>query len=177
MKIKKFGLLFLCIAAFLSCDELDELTEFDITEDFTTTFNINIPEDSEGEPQSFSDSATIDITTNQEIQDNLDLIQDVDLNSLTFVIDNFVGADGTTVTSASVSAAGTTVSIADINLQQADANGTVYEVADSALLNDIANILENNSQITVTISGTINNTPATFDVIVTLDVTVTVDVI
>ena len=169
-------LLFVMITAF-SCDELDELTEFDITEDFSTSFNIDIPDEGEGMPASIMETETIDISSVQEIQDNLDLIQNISINSLSYEIRDFTGVEGATVTEASLSFNGTSISVSDINLQESDDTNTVYEIADSTLLNSIASDLENNPVITATITGTINATPVIFDVIVNLGVTVTIDVL
>jgi hypothetical protein len=159
----------------VACDEIDELTEFDITDDITETFTISVSEDSEDMPQSFTESITIDLASNQDIQDNISLIEDVMLNSLTYEISNFDGMEGTTVTEASINFSGIMVSVADIDLQQSDLDNTVYTLTDSSLLNDIAAILQNNTSITATMTGTVDSSPVTFDVIVTLDVTVTVD--
>ena len=175
MKIfAKISVLLLMMISVCSCDDLDELTEFDITEDFSATFNVNIPE---GESLTFTQTSSINIASNQEIQDNLDLLQNVTLNSLTYEINNFVGVEGATVTEASINFSGTTIAVADINLQESDTNNTVYPIGDSAQLNAIANDLENNTEITATVTGTVNAAPVQFDVIVTLDVTVTIDVL
>lgn len=169
-------LLVLMISAF-SCEDLDELTEFDITEDFSTSFNVSVPEDSDGMPASFTESAGVDIATNQQIQDNLGLIQDVALNSLTYEISDFAGAEGATLTEASLNFGGVTIEISDINLQQSDIENTIYTIADESLLNAIANELENNISISIAVTGTVSETPVVFDVDVNLDVTATIDVL
>ncbi|WP_282030642.1 hypothetical protein [Winogradskyella eximia] len=178
MKIKtKLSVLLLIMITAFSCEDLDELTEFDITEDFTTTYNISVPEDSEGMPQSFSESATIDIAENEEIQDNLDLLQDVTLNSLSYEIANFSGAQDATLTEATLNFGSVSISISNINLQQSDIDNTIYEIADTSLLNAIADALENNIAINASVTGTVSATPVVFDIIINLDVTATVDVL
>jgi hypothetical protein len=178
MKIKtKLSVLLLVMITAFSCEDLDELTEFDITEDFTTTYNISVPEDSEGMPQSFSESATIDIAENEEIQDNLDLLQDVTLNSLSYEIANFSGAQDATLTEATLNFGSVSISISNINLQQSDIDNTIYEIADTSLLNAIADALENNIAINASVTGTVSATPVVFDIIINLDVTATVDVL
>jgi hypothetical protein len=174
---KKISLLLFVILSAFSCDELDELTEFNITEGFSTSFNIDLPDLGEGMPASITETATIDISSVQEIQDNLDLIQNIAINSLTYEIRDFTGAEDATITEASLSFNGTSISVSNINLQESDDNNTVYEIEDTTLFNSIANDLGNNPEITATITGTINATPVKFDVIVNLDVTVTVDVL
>jgi hypothetical protein len=178
MKITKtLNLLLLVILTTFSCDGLDELTEFDITEDFSTTFNIDVPNAGEGMSATFMDSATIDLAANQDIQDNLDVIQNVALNSLTYEIMNFSGAEGAMITEASLNLGSTTISVAAIDLQQSDTDNDVYTITDTSLLNAIANAFESNTAITVSVTGTVNATPVTFDVEFNLDVTVTVDIL
>lgn len=162
-------------AVTFSCDELDELTEFDVNGGFDTTISVNLTDDSQGQPVTLSETAAINIASNQDISDNLNQIQDITINSLTFEIDNYVGADDVTVSSASVSFGSTTVSVEDIVLKTADDGNIVYEVQDASQLTAIGNFLENNPVLSVTLMGTISSTPAQFDVIVTLDTTVTID--
>ncbi|WP_299106631.1 hypothetical protein [uncultured Winogradskyella sp.] len=178
MKITtKVGVLLLLMVTAFSCDDLDELTEFDVTEDFSTTFNVSITEDSEGEPQSFTQTSTLDITVNQVIQDNLDLIQDISLNELTYEITNFSGAEDATLSDGVITFGTSTVSIANINLQQSDIDNTIYTINDTSVFNAIADELENNSMISVTVSGTVSETPVVFDVLVNADITATIDVL
>jgi len=178
MKIRtKLSVLLLVMITAFSCEELDELTEFDITEDFSTTYNISVPEDSEGMPQSFSETAMVNIAENEEIQSNIDLLQDVTLNSLTYEISNFSGAEGATLTEATLNFGTISVTLSDINLQQSDIDNTIYEIADTNLLNAIADALENNITVGASVTGTVNATPVVFDLIVNLDVTATIDVL
>lgn len=179
MNIQKSIALALTLAfvSFYSCDELDELTDFDINEDFNTTINVSLSEDSEGLPVSLEETASINIASNPEIQDNLDLIQDVTINSLTFEIENYIGAEEVTVTIASLNFGDTTIAIADINLKTADDNGTVYTITETSQLNAIGNYLEGNPTLIITLEGLISSTPAKFDVKINIDTTVTIDAI
>ncbi len=172
--LTRISLLLCLVLSAYSCDDLDELTEFDVTENFSSSFNIDV---ADGNPQMFTETASINIASNQEIQDNLNLIQNVAVDSLTYEIDNFTGSGTATVTEASLSLGATTFSIENINLQLSDLNNTIYTISDTAQLNAIANDLENNTEITASITGTVNELPVQFDVIVTLDVTVTIDVL
>ena len=72
LSFKFLPLFLILLVGFSSCDELDELTEFDINEDFSTTISVDLSGDS---PVTWSENATIDISDSQEIADNLDLIQ------------------------------------------------------------------------------------------------------
>jgi hypothetical protein len=176
MKIfTKISTLLLLMIAVTSCDDLDELTEFDITEDFNTTINVDVPADAPS--LTWTEEATIDITSNAEIQNNLNLIQDVTLNQLTFEIANYVGEAGIMVTEASINFADISIMVADIDLKAADDNNVVTVIGDTAQLNAIAAVLQNNNSITATVTGTVSGAPVNFDVIINLDVTVTVDVL
>ncbi len=144
-KFKTLSTLCLTLLTLVSCNELDELTEFDVSQNLNATLRVDITEDSGGEPQSWSDSTTIDISDNAEIQANLDLIESVMINSLTFKILNFEGEENAMVTDASISFGDTTIDVEDINLND---NTTTYNLGTTAQLNTIANTLKDVSQIT-----------------------------
>ncbi|MEP5255609.1 MAG: hypothetical protein ABJQ39_11165 [Winogradskyella arenosi] len=170
------AILLLMVTTF-SCDDLDELTEFNVTDDFTTTISVSASEDSEGQPQSITQSATLDISSNQDIQDNIDLIQDITLNSLTYEITNYTGIEDATLTEGSLTFGTESITLENINLEQSDIDNTIYTISDVSLLNAIATDLENNTVVSILVSGTVNATPVVFDVIVTFDVTATIDVL
>lgn len=173
----KITILFLALVTVFSCDELDKLTEFDVTEDFDTSVNVSIDDNNGGMEASVNQSSTINIADNQDVKDNLDLIESVTINELTYQIANFDGPEGATITEASINFADVSISVADINLGEADANNTVFTISDSGKIGNIANILKNNNELTVTVTGTISSTPASFDVVVNLDATIKIDVI
>jgi hypothetical protein len=166
---------FICFAA-SSCDEVDKLTEFDVNDTITTTINVSVP-DNQGNPITLDDTTEIDLSSIDEIQDNMDLIQSVRVTSISYEITNFDGAAEATISNASMAFGTTNISVSDINLQEADNNNTVFTITDTGDLNAISNALESNSSINLVLTGTINSTPLTFDVIVRVDVTVVVDVI
>lgn len=165
--------LLLLFFVIFSCDDSDDLTDIDFTQTITTTLDVDITEDSNGQPLSFSSTETIDFTTVQEIQDNIDEIQDATIDALSFEVDNFNGAAGTTVTNASISFNGTTIQVSNINLEDADNNDTIFNIDDPAALTAIEDALQNDTQATVVLLGTIDSAPASFEVIVYLDVTIT----
>ncbi|NER18716.1 hypothetical protein [Spongiivirga citrea] len=173
---KQATLLLIVITMICSCNKIDELTEFDVTDGFSTTMNISVTGES-SEPQIFSEAVTVDISTNQDIQDNLDLIQDININSLTYEVSNFAGTENTTVTNASLSFDTIRIDIENINLQQADTANTIYTITDSTKLRDIAAILKSSASVTATLEGTVSDTPVIFDVIINLNLTATVDVL
>jgi hypothetical protein len=172
--MKKFSMLLFVVVILFSCDKLDELTEVNITQDFSTFVNVNVLENSDGIAQTWTESSTINLGANEEIQSNLDLIQDVNINSLTFKVINFTGEEGAIATEASLGFGDTVISIADINLED---SSTIYSVGSSSELNEIANDLKNATEITATVSGTVTSTPVQFDVFISLDITTKLDVL
>lgn len=172
-KLTKISALFIVTALLFSCDKLDELTEFNITQDFNTIINVNVTEDSEGATQSWSKSSIISLASNDQVQQNIDLVQDVRINSLTFKIVDFTGIEGAIATEASLSFGDTVIEVADIVL---DDNTSTYTIGSSSELNAIANDLKNATEITTTASGTVTSSPIRFDVFISLDVTTTMDV-
>lgn len=178
MKIRtKLSVLLLVMISAFSCEVLDELTEFNVTEDFSTSFNISLQENENGTAETFEESTTIDLTTNVDIQTNVDLLQNVSINSLTYEISDFSGVENAKITEASLNFGSTSIVISDIDLQQSDLDNTVYMITDVNLLNAIANALLSNTVITASIIGSVDATPVQFDVKINLDVTVTIDVI
>ncbi|MFI1770345.1 hypothetical protein [Thalassobellus citreus] len=173
----KINLLLLLIATVFNCSEIDKLTEFDITEDFDTSIEISIPDNDGGNATSLSESSTIDISTNAEINKNLDLIQDATINSLTYEISDFTGAENATITNASLNIGGTIIAVNAINLKQSDDNNTIYSIENTDKLKGIATYLKNNSTATITLSGELSTTPVTFNIIIELESTFTIDVI
>jgi hypothetical protein len=77
------------------------------------------------------------------------------------------------VTNASISFNGTTIQVSNIDLEQADNNDTIYNIDDPAALTAIEDALQSDTQATVVLNGTIDSAPASFDVVVYLDVTIT----
>ncbi|MFK7833030.1 MAG: hypothetical protein AB8B52_07130 [Winogradskyella sp.] len=178
MKItKQISLLLLVMITAFACEDLDELTEFDINGDLSTSFSVAVTEDSEGMPAEFSENSTIDLASNVDIQSSIDLIQGVTVNDLTYEIDNFEGAPNATLTEGTFTFGSTTISITDVNLEESDDNNTVYTIEDAAALNAIASALANESSITASVNGTVSGTPVSFDILLELDVTTTVDVL
>lgn len=159
-----------------SCDEVDKLTEFDVNETITQTINVNVP-DNQGNPITLDETTEIDLSTLDEVQDNLDLIQSVDVNSISYEISNFNGEPEATISNASITFGSTSISVADVNLQEADSNNSVFTIADTGELSAISNALQSSSSINVVLTGDLNSTPISFDVILRLDVTVVIDVL
>ncbi|MBD0832452.1 hypothetical protein [Aestuariibaculum sediminum] len=173
MKLK-LSYLFLVLTIFLSCDELDKLTEFDVSDNYGTTLNVAVPE---GGSMSWSENITVNLASNNQVQENLEYIQDVTITNLSFEIDNYVGAADGKLSNATISIAGNTISIGSIDLKAADDSNQIFSIGTAEQLALIAAYLKNEQRVTATLSGTLNTTPVNFDVNIDVEVTVTIDVI
>ena len=120
---------------------------------------------------------TFDLASINQIQDDLDLISDVVINSLTFEIDNFTGDSKAILSAASMTFGETSISLDDINLEESDNEDTKYPIGDATQLNAIADELQEATQITVVLSKIVDNTPVSFDVILVLNSTISGDVL
>jgi hypothetical protein len=174
--INTFSILSLIAVFTFSCDEADEITVVDFTETISTTLTVDAPEDSAGSPVTFVETETIDFSTVQQIQDNIDDIQDATIDALSFEVNNYVGDPNIIASNATLNFDSTTIQIQDIDLQQADNNNTIFNIVDPAVLSALENALQSSNTVTtVTLTGTLSSSPVLFDVIIYLDVTVTAD--
>ncbi len=171
---KSFTLLILFAFILSSCDEEDEITTVDFNQTITTTLNVDLPDDSQGVPATFTEVNTIDFSTVQQIQDNIDDIQNAEIDALSYEIDNYSSPVNVMASNATLSFDNTTIQLPDIDLQQADNNNSVFPIDDPVVLAAIENALQSNNTVTtVTLNATLSSTPVYFEVIFYLDVTVT----
>ncbi|WMI64280.1 hypothetical protein RBH94_09415 [Aestuariibaculum sp. YM273] len=173
MKIK-LPFLAIVLLTIFSCEELDKLTEFDITDNLGTTLEVSIPE---GAPTNWSQEISVDLASNKQVQENLDYVQNVTINNLSFEITDYVGAADTQLTEASITVAGTSISIGTIDLKAADDANQVFSIGTEEQLAIIAAYLKQAESVTVTLSGIVSATPVEFNVVIDVDATITIDVI
>ncbi|WP_336092361.1 hypothetical protein [Leeuwenhoekiella sp. CH_XMU1409-2] len=154
------------------------MTEFDADETIIKDLTITV---AEGET-TFSESVSISID-NEDVQDNLDKIENVQIEKLTYQIISVSGTEDV-IASGSFSAASSSFpwfSYSDgdtVNLTAAAAAGTVYEIeVDQTFVDAFEADLRNGATATLSASGTVSDAPVTFVVRITADVKVTVDAI
>ena len=165
-----YSAVFIFMFSFMSCDELDELTEYDFNTTLTESFNVTV---AEGE-NPFTETMAANIS-NSDTQDYLDVLQDVNITSFTYRIINFNGDNEGTIVG-SFQADGQTLVTHDIVVS--DAVGTVFEVTDVSALNTIASKLKSGQNVIFALTGTGNCDPAmTFTIEITIDLAITADVL
>ena len=187
MKTKTpFTLLVLVLLTFFNCDEVDKLTEFTVKQDFDTTLNIDADISKEAKSQAksisggtWSEETTIDLKDNAEVSKNLELIEEVAVNGLTYQIVNYTGPADVAISNTTIDFGGTVIAIEDANLKTANDDGTLYVIDDTDKLSSIATKLKNDQTMTITASGEVTGetTSVTFGIKLHMETVITIDVI
>jgi hypothetical protein len=170
----KFFAVLLLVFGYTSCDELDKLTEFDID----TTLTGVIPVDVDGgENLVLNSSVRINIADGgQDIVDNLNKIEKVKINSLTYKVMNFSGDDAGVMT---VELFADAVKLGEHTAVTVSSEvGVVYTINDTTTLNAIASKLKSGFDVVFKVEGTATSNPELgmmFDVEIKVDLEVTVD--
>ncbi len=169
----KFLAVLVLIFGYTSCDELDKLTEVDLST--TVTKNISVTVD-DGLGSSVNISNSIDINIGDYIDsDYLSKIEEVKINSMTYKVINFSG-DQTGEMTANLTADGVTLDT-HTDVIVFNVVGEMYTIDDTAKLTTIANNLKNSSNdVVFAVSGTsINDGGMTFTIEITLNLKITAD--
>jgi hypothetical protein len=173
-RLKPIIIVFALIALY-SCKDVEDFTQRVENGTISATVSVDEP-DNEGNSVTFEDSSELNLSN--ALPEGLDdFIENISINALTYEISGFNGATDATVTNASFTLGTTNISVSDINLDQADANNTVFSVSDSSQLNAIGNALLSNPILPVTFNATIDSTPVAFNILINVDVTVRINLV
>ncbi len=170
--MKKFLTLVLAIVAFSSCDVNDAV-------EFTATTNLNRSV-MIGLPQSDATAPTYNETVTQDLNDvvtNYSDITNVNVDALSYTFKNVTGDTSAIIQSATIVINGTTVSsLTNVNIAQDATDGTVYEIIDTAILDQLETIFLNNPTVTIQLSGTgsPNTGVVDFEIEVSIQLTVSI---
>lgn len=173
MKFTKIATLtILLFTVFFSCDQIDELTDFEVS--FTLNEQVSIAvEQGDEDVQSFSQSTSLNLGENSDVSDNLNAIENVEITGLTYSYVNVSGNENAQIASAQLIVGNTTIQIEPTN--PTNVQGQLFSVQDAAALNAIGNALRNNPLATVVYQGQVEGAPIMFTVDVEVAVTVTID--
>lgn len=170
MKIKHlFSLvMLLTLGAFTSCELFDKVD--DVTFDVVLPLDFVIDED-DPEAGSYVDSKVLDANSDPEIAKYADKIKEFKIDKITYTISNAdptsVTTSGTLSTSSSVIATALNVSLANTTETDLTANIDGF--------NDLAAKLLDDKQETVLVTGTLSDTPVSFNVRFRFYVRITAD--
>lgn len=167
---KLFTLLF-AVVLVSSCDINTDPVELTVNSSFTEPITVNIPQTS-GTSVNYNETVTQDLN---DIIANFNAITGININSLSYKYKNVTGNTDAEIQSGSISINGTTIaSISNVNMAQEAAAGTVFQISDQTILNQLEVEFLNNSSATIQFSGTAisESGPVDFEIEVSIDLTV-----
>ena len=89
-----------------------------------------------------------------QLVSNFNSINDITIDSLSYAFANVTGNENAVITSVTIEINATTVAvISNINIAQEALNGSVFEITDTAVLDQLETIFLNNSSATIQLSG------------------------
>lgn len=163
------------ILSLASC-ELD-----DVSFDSTLEENILVIEESEGTNVAYEETIVLDATTDPDINKYKSKIKGFKIRKLSYQIVNYNGQPAVFNGSLSFGDASQTspivlASVTNLDIQQAYNLSQVYELSlNQADIDKIAALLKEDKAVKIYLTGTLSQTPVTFEVNVIMDVTVEAD--
>jgi len=152
----------------VSCDD-DIIDVLDI--DFDTSISEDIPVVIDQGQESVNETLVVSLD-NDDTHDYLSKIEDIDIKKITYKIIDFSG-DETGTLNGTVSAGGVTLGV--LNFIVSDNVNTVFEITDAAILNQVEDVLLDDLEVTVAVSGTCTalTEAMNFKISVDIDATIT----
>ena len=145
--MKKLFPLLLTLLLISSCEDSIEVTT---TTNINETASVTILE-TNGTAINFNEVIEGDLN---QVVSNFNSINDITIDSLSYAFANVTGNENAVITSATIEINATTVAvISNINIAQEALNGSVFEITDTAVLDQLETIFLNNSSVTIQLSG------------------------
>ena len=145
--MKKLFPLLVTLLLISSCEDSIEVTT---TTNINESASVTILE-TNGTAINFNEVIEGDLN---QLVSNFNSINDITIDSLTYTFANVTGNENAVITSATLEINATTVAvISNINIAQEALNGSVFEITDTAVLDQLETIFLNNSSVTIQLSG------------------------
>ena len=145
--MKKLFPLLVTLLLISSCEDSIEVTT---TTNINESASVTILE-TNGTAINFNEVIEGDLN---QLVSNFNSINDITIDSLTYTFANVTGNENAVITSATLEINATTVAvISNINIAQEALNGSVFEITDTAVLDQLETIFLNNSSATIQLSG------------------------
>ena len=162
----------LCAVVFISsCDVNSDDIELTATSNINEVIAVTIP-------QTNGTTVNFDESVNQNLSDifsNFADVSDVNINSLSYQYQNVTGNTNAVIQSATIAINGVTIAtLTNVNMAQEASNGTVFEISDTAILNQIESLFLNNSTASIEFSGTAVSEEGAVNFEIAMDVNLTV---
>ncbi len=175
MKLLKLSPLVLLVFFFSGCDLFEDAADVNFNRVLTASINVNAGPDD----QSVSDMVLIDAETDSEVQQYTDKIKEFKVNSITYSLSNYEGpspcqfTNGTMRFSQSPTNPGNLVaSVSSLDLSTASGQEIDLGAAEN-ITNEIESFLKDGRKVYVYVEGNLSDTPASFTVQISFDITVT----
>jgi hypothetical protein len=110
-----------------------------------------------------------------EVVANFDDVSDITINSLSYQYQNITGNTNAVLESATIRINGNEIAnISFVNVAQEANNGSVFNITDQTVLNQLEDLLLSNASVDVEFTGTAisNESPVSFDLELFLNITV-----
>ena len=145
--MKKLFPLLLTLLLISSCEDSIEVTT---TTNINESASVTILE-TNGTAINFNEVIEGDLN---QLVSNFNSINDITIDNLSYTFANVTGNENAVITSATIEINATTVAvISNINIAQEALNGSVFEITDTAVLDQLETIFLNNSSVTIQLSG------------------------
>ncbi len=157
----------LLIFTFVSCDEVDELTQIDLNTTLIEEVQVTLSENN----ASLSESLTINLADNDDIEPYLNQIESITVNSASYVIKDYNGLE-TATGSITVKANSEVFGPFQHTFFTDDQNATKFSF-EASRLNALSSSLSSNNQLSLDVDGTQDQAQnANFSIEFTLEVDV-----
>ena len=145
--MKKLFPFLLVLFVVQSCEEPVEITEtMVVNQSAIVTIN-----QTNGTSVSFNDVIEGDLN---QVVSNFNSITDITIDSLTYSFSNLIGNENASIVSASIEINGITVAVvSDLNIAQEIDNGSVFQITDLNVLDQLETSFLNNSSVALNLSG------------------------
>ena len=145
--MKKLFPFLLVLFVVQSCEDPVEITETMVVNQ-STIVTIN---QTNGTSVSFNDVIEGDLN---QVVSNFNSITDITIDSLTYSFSNLIGNENASIVSASIEINGITVAVvSDLNIAQEIDNGSVFQITDLNVLDQLETSFLNNSSVALNLSG------------------------
>jgi len=145
--MKKLFPLLLTLLLISSCEDSIEVTTTTNINEFASVTIL----ETNGTAINFNEVIEGDLN---QLVSNFNSINDITIDSLSYTFANVTGNENAVITSATIEINATTVAvISNINIAQEALNGSVFEITDTAVLDQLETIFLNNSSVTIQLSG------------------------
>jgi len=164
----KKNVLFLMMAAtFMLFQSCDDLLDVNFDAEFSTNMNIDV-EETKSDVYAFSESRTLSITDDDEVEEYIDKIKDLEITEIECTLTGIPAGESLPTLSVRVDELNMQIDMTNIT-----ENSTFVLPVNDALLNSLASYLEDNHQSTITVFGTSTYAPMVLGVNLTFKSEVT----